>query len=66
MSLVPIVFAGVMQVIEVDEATAHPVAATPPMLTVAPDAKLAPPNVTDVPPDTKPLIGTMDVSVGTR
>jgi hypothetical protein len=56
--------AGEVAVSEVAEATVTPVAATPPKLTVAPDAKFLPVTVTTVPPPVGPWVGLMEVTVG--
>ena len=42
------------------------VAAVPPNVTVAPEAKFVPVIVTAVPPAVDPLFGDMPVTVGTR
>ena len=53
----PAVPAGVMHVSEVDETNEIPVAAVPPIVTIAPVPKFAPLIVTDVPPENGPWIG---------
>jgi hypothetical protein len=56
--------AGVLAVMVVLLTTATFVAAVPPNVTVAPDAKLVPVIVTTVPPPVDPLFGDMLVTVG--
>jgi hypothetical protein len=56
--------APVVAVIEVAETTWTPVAATPPIVTVAPAAKLVPVMVTLVPPASGPRVGEMAATVG--
>src|ERR1041384_2207061 len=56
--------AGVVAVIEVLLLTVTPVAAVPPMLTLAPLTKFAPLIVTDVPPAVVPVFGVMLLTVG--
>src|SRR5206468_3703237 len=65
-SLAPGVPAGAGAVIWVarSEARFIPVAAVPPMVTVAPGRKLLPLRVTAVPPLRGPLVGLMALSVG--
>src|SRR5829696_7562850 len=61
---VPAACAGVVAVIEVELTTVTLVAAVPPKLTVAPDEKLVPVIVTDVPPLVLPEVGEIAVTVG--
>jgi hypothetical protein len=62
---VPAAPAGDVAVIDVDEVTVTPVAATPLKVTAAPVVvKLVPPIVTDVPPPVGPWFGVTDVTVG--
>jgi hypothetical protein len=58
------VCAGVVAVIEVLLTTLTLVAAVPPKLTVAPEAKFVPVIVTTVPPLAVPDVGEMAVTVG--
>jgi hypothetical protein len=60
----PAVPAGVVAVIVVLLTTVTFVAAAPPIVTVAPDAKFVPVIVTDVPPAVEPLLGLTPVTVG--
>lgn len=55
---------GVVQVIEVALTTVTPVAAAPPIVTVAPAAKFVPVMVTRVPPAVGPLLGEIEDTVG--
>jgi len=61
---VPAACAGVVAVIEVALTTVTLVAAVPPKLTVAPDAKPLPVIATDVPPLVLPEVGEIAVTVG--
>ena len=61
---VPAACAGVVAVIEVELTTVTLVAAVPPKLTVAPDAKPVPVILTDVPPLVLPEVGEIAVTVG--
>jgi hypothetical protein len=61
---VPAGFGGVFAVMVVEFTTETEVAATPPILTVAPETKLLPPKVTAVPPLVVPEVGLIDVNVG--
>ena len=63
-SRAPAVPAGVTAVIEVALAMTTLVAAVPPIVTVAPAAKLVPVSVTAVPPAVGPEAGDTAVSVG--
>ena len=58
------VWTGAVAVIEVLFATATPVAAVPPKLTVAPAKKFVPVIVTPVPPPAGPVLGVIIVTVG--
>jgi hypothetical protein len=60
----PTACAGVVAVIEVLLTTTTFVAAVPPNVTVAPEAKLVPVIVTAVPPSIDPLLGLTLVTVG--
>ena len=60
----PAVPAGVVAVMVVELVTLIPVAAPPPMVTVAPITKLVPVMVTLVPPDVGPEFGEIPVIVG--
>jgi hypothetical protein len=60
----PAVCAGVVAVIEILLATLTPVAAVPPIVTVAPDKKPDPLIVTAVPPAVVPDVGEIEVTVG--
>jgi hypothetical protein len=60
----PCVCGGVFAVIRVALITTTEVAAAPPMVTVAPDAKFCPVNVTGVLPVVGPLVGATAVRVG--
>ena len=60
----PAAWEGVVAVIEVLLATVTPVAAFPPKLTVAPEAKFVPVIVTPVPPRVDPESGDTDATVG--
>jgi hypothetical protein len=60
----PAVPAGVVAVIEVLLTTVTFVAAAEPNVTVAPEAKLVPVIVTDVPPAVEPVLGLTPVTVG--
>jgi len=64
MLTVPAACAGVVAVMVVLLTKFTLVAATPPMLTVAPDAKALPVIVTDVPPAVEPEFGVMFVTLG--
>jgi hypothetical protein len=61
---VPTAWTGVTAVIDVAVATATPVAAVPPIVTIAPDRKPVPAIVTLVFPAEVPLAGEMLVTVG--
>jgi hypothetical protein len=61
----PALPAGVVAVIVVAFTTVTPVAAAPPNVTVAPEAKFVPVIVTDVPPAVVPLFGLTLLTVGT-
>ncbi len=63
-SAAPAVWEGVVAVIDVLPTTTTFVAATPPMVTVAPETNPVPPIVTDVPPAVVPELGEMVVTVG--
>ena len=63
-STTPTACAGVTAVIEVELTTTTEVAATPPMATEAPAAKLVPVMVIVVPPAMRPLFGVRLPSVG--
>ena len=56
--------AGLTAVIDVAEVKVTPVEALLPKSTVAPEAKLVPVMVTDVPPAVGPPVGLMPVTVG--
>ena len=60
----PAACAGVVAVIDVLLTTTTLVAAVPPNVTVAPEAKFVPVIVTAVPPPTGPLFGDTLVTVG--
>jgi hypothetical protein len=60
----PAACAGVVARIEVLLMTLTPVAAVPPKLSVAPEAKFVPVTVTEVPPALVPILGDTDVTVG--
>ena len=60
----PALPAGVVAVIEVLFTTTTLVAAVPPNVTVAPEAKFVPVIVTAVPPATDPLFGDTLLTVG--
>ena len=60
----PTVPVGVVHVMVLTFTTATPVAATPPMLTVAAPAKLAPVMVTKLVTSAPPLLGLMEPTVG--
>jgi len=60
----PALPAGVVAVIDVALTTVTFVAATPPNITVAPEAKFVPVIVTAVPPAVVPLFGLTPVTVG--
>jgi len=60
----PAACAGVVAVIDVLPTTFTDVAAVPPRLTVAPARKPVPAMVTEVPPDTVPVVGVIDATVG--
>jgi hypothetical protein len=62
---VPAVPAGIVALIVVELVTLTPVAALPPMVTVAPVTKLVPVMVTLVPPVVEPEFGDITVTVGT-
>ena len=57
--------AGEMAVIEVGEFTVTAVAVMLPNITVAEEVKLVPVMVTEVPPAIGPLVGVIEVTVGT-
>ena len=59
----PAACAGVVAVIEVLLPKLTPVAAVPPIVTVAPDTKFVPVIVTGVPPNVVPDAGEIDVTV---
>jgi hypothetical protein len=61
----PAACAGVVAVIEVLLTTTTLVAAVPPNVTVAPEAKFVPVIVTAVPPAVDPVFGLTLVTVGT-
>jgi hypothetical protein len=61
---VPAVPAGIVALIVVELVTLTPVAALPPMVTVAPVTKLVPVMVTLVPPAVGPEGGDIAVTVG--
>ena len=61
---VPADSAGDVAVMEVVEPTVTAVAVTVPNITVAPEAKLVPVMVTEVPPVVGPEVGLMPVTVG--
>jgi hypothetical protein len=61
---VPADSAGEVATIDVDELTVTAVAVTVPNITVAPEAKLVPVMVTEVPPVVGPEVGLMPVTVG--
>ena len=63
-SLAPTVLAGAVAVIEVALTQVTPVAAMPPIVTVAPLTKPPPAMVTIVPPATSPLAGEILITVG--
>ena len=63
-SCAPAMPAGVVAVIKVELTTVTFVAATPPIVTVAPDWKLAPLMVTPAPPTISPAVGLIEVTVG--
>jgi hypothetical protein len=63
-SCAPAVPAGVVQVIEVEDTTVTLVHAAPPTVTVAPDRKLVPVIVIDVPPATVPEVPETPDTVG--
>jgi hypothetical protein len=65
-SATPSIPAGVTAVIEVDELKTTPVAAIPPISTVAPFTKPVPVIVIDVPPAVPPLNGKTLDKVGSR
>jgi hypothetical protein len=56
--------AGVLQVKEVEEMNTTDVHALPPIVTVAPEIKLLPVMVTDVPPAPLPEFGEIPETVG--
>ena len=60
----PAACAAVVAVIDVLLTTFTPVAAAPPRLTAAPARKPVPVMVTGVPPDTVPVLGEIEVTVG--
>ena len=60
----PAVPAGAMTVIDVALTHVTPVAAVPPMVTVAPDTNPVPVIVTEVPPTVAPMSGGTEVTVG--
>ena len=60
----PAACAGVVAVIDVLLPTVTPVAAVPPIVTVAPDWKFAPVMVTAVPPAVVPEVGEIVLTVG--
>ena len=60
----PAACAGVVAVIDVLLPTLTPVAAVPPIVTVAPDTKLVPVIVTGVPPAVVPDVGEIELTVG--
>lgn len=62
--LAPALPEGTMQLIDVGLSTVTPMAATPPIVTVDPDAKFEPEMVTPLPPAIDPLAGEMDEIVG--
>ena len=62
--LAPVVPDGVVAVMPVALTTITPVAAVPPMVTVAPVTKPVPVTVTPVPPAVGPLPGEIDVTDG--
>jgi hypothetical protein len=57
-------WAPVVAAMEVEPVTLTPVAATPPIVTVAPETKFAPVIVTAVPPDVEPKEGETAVTTG--
>jgi hypothetical protein len=61
----PVLPAGVVAVMVVLFTTVTLVAAVPPIVTVAPVAKLVPVMVTAVPPSVEPLLGLTPVTLGT-
>ena len=61
---VPADSAGDVATIDVDELTVVAVAVTAPNITVAPEVKLVPVMVTEVPPLVLPLVGDIDVTDG--
>jgi hypothetical protein len=61
----PTVPAAVTAVIVVEFTTVTLVAATPPMVTPVAPVRLVPVIVTLVPPEAKPMVGLMAVTVGT-
>ena len=63
-SAAPAAPAGVMAVIVVSLLTVTLVAETPPIFTVAPDAKCSPVIVTAVPPASAPFAGSIAVTFG--
>jgi hypothetical protein len=63
-SFPPAVPDGVVQVIEVEETTTTEVHELPPMVTVAPEMKLVPVIVIEVPPAVEPEVGEILVTVG--
>ena len=60
----PAACAGVVAVIDVLLATVTPVAAVPPIVTVAPDTKFVPVMVTGVPPSVVPDVGEIELTPG--
>src|SRR5262245_24849760 len=60
----PAACAGAVQLSEVALLKVTPVAGVPPNVTVAPDWKFVPVNVTDVPPVMGPMLGATLVMVG--
>ena len=63
-SLAPSVPAGVTAVIDALDTTLTPVAAAPPIVTVAPVPKLDPTIVIGVPPEAVPEEGVTEVTIG--
>ena len=60
----PAACAAVVAVIDVPLTTFTPVAAVPPRFTAAPARKPVPVMVTGVPPETVPVLGKIEVTVG--
>ena len=61
----PAAWAAVVAVIDALLTTFTPVAGVPPRLTVAPGRKPVPVMVTEVPPAAGPVLGLIEVTVGT-